>query len=778
MSSKPRISDYRKVEDKILLIQPLESENDFKLSIYDCQTKMARACLFPLLLKIKEVKLFDYDKDIYHVILVHEDLNTCLWTTTETPLHFGRTVCTNTQIKSDMESSFFLDRSRNSQIFLNFRTQTNQQKTLRSTNKGRTWNEITILNPNKFKYDEPVHFIFSRHDPRNVPETFTEGDIQYQVLKDGLQPFITYDKGNSWTAAPKTRSNIILLNYGMVLLSIDKDTDYINYSFDYANTWIRHKVFNLKPKVLYIGRLTETDQKALIIIKMSLTNLIKFSIIDFSKYFELDCTDEQYQLWDLPTSDGFCHHGTIVEMTTRIPDNLCVDKKDMHISFESICSCTPDYFGCTYGYQPFSDLCVPDSLFGNLQQTFKCKYESYHNIEDQRGFIKIQKNICLPHIDYRNKNQISSEFCGNYDHTNFLLLYSSTHLYISRVLTYSTDVMIKRPISMDIYLNPTMGKPFAFDFPGQIIYSYNDKRITKYPFFGTLQQSIYYLNDDVMAMVYDPLTHVLVYLTRKNRLKLLSTITNFQQIFYEEVVTFKYIPYQRYISFVTYTNYVCYSDLREKPICYRPHFNVLQAYVDREQYTMYLLTSLHVLEIVTFVNNITDIKLLTKIPDVDDFTVFKNNLYYLTQGNLMHMKMGNLFERFLIDANHHFTHLVFHRVYLQIIKCGCPGNMIQYNNECICPENSPNCLANSCAGFFCDNSICLPDNVKCNGSNDCGDNSDEINCSHKCTENNHLCLGSCMSKDIVCGDDHIMDTPKDQKFSLTHISMFFCKYDK
>nr|CAD7443909.1 unnamed protein product [Timema bartmani] len=86
--------------------------------------------------------------------------------------------------------------------------------------------------------------------------------------------------------------------------------------------------------------------------------------------------------------------------------------------------------------------------------------------------------------------------------------------------------------------------------------------------------------------------------------------------------------------------------------------------------------------------------------------------------------------------------------------CLCPDTMVMKNNECMCPENKPafangtcpSCqyVLNTCTTeqFSCSNSVCIPRTWMCDGTNDCGDNSDEMNCSHP----------HCPAKLFSCGD--------------------------
>ena len=78
-------------------------------------------------------------------------------------------------------------------------------------------------------------------------------------------------------------------------------------------------------------------------------------------------------------------------------------------------------------------------------------------------------------------------------------------------------------------------------------------------------------------------------------------------------------------------------------------------------------------------------------------------------------------------------------------KAGCkflcmisPGGLPRY--RCGCPDNvhlgkdGKTCFSNCTTGQFkCDNHICISKAWYCDGENDCGDNSDEVNCAvRKC----------------------------------------------
>lgn len=57
-------------------------------------------------------------------------------------------------------------------------------------------------------------------------------------------------------------------------------------------------------------------------------------------------------------------------------------------------------------------------------------------------------------------------------------------------------------------------------------------------------------------------------------------------------------------------------------------------------------------------------------------------------------------------------------------KCMCPGGVTPFANF-TCPQVGRICFANQ---FSCSNGLCIPEFWKCDGVDNCGDNSDEIQC--------------------------------------------------
>ncbi|KII67089.1 Sortilin-related receptor [Thelohanellus kitauei] len=790
--TKETVLDYRIVGYQVLLIQPVKDVSDIKLSIYNCVKKHESWTVFPTLLSIKEVKLFEYDSPYYYLVLVHGDMNTCLWTTTATPFHFVRTVCSNRETESLVESNIFIDKRDPSQLYFNVLLEKDRKQTYRSINSGRFWHEMKFLKDESSEYRQAINFNFSLHDAGSNPRGYSEIDIQYQQLPDGLQPFITFDRGDSWKRTPKTQHNVIMLNYATVILGIDMDTNFINYSFNEGKTWIRHKIFTNKLIVLYVGQFQGTDQKALIVTKEAGTKDITFTIIDFLSILNNDCTSTELHTWHLPSPAGFCQWGLIGIMKTRKPEILCLYKMKSH-EYEGIgCNCTSNDFPCVFGFQPFADICVGDLLSGSYQSPKMCRNGS-DDRDHELGYVKVDEKKCVFHQFYNDISTLSTEFCVKNNNTDFIVLESSHKLYMSRIYKRGADIRKRRPIPIGPFLKESINGPYAFDFLEQMMYRFKDKRVTKNSFFGVYQASIYFVNDDIIDMIIDPAASVLIYLTKRKRLMILSLLTNFQDLIYKDVVAFKHSPHQRSLSFVTSKNTVCYSNLTGKPRCHKLNHDVSHAYVDVEKSKIYSITPDRVLKIQTYAKDFSDMKMYLEILNVQDFAVVDDNLYFLSDGNMMYRNMTSDSTKVLLVHQHNFDHLVFHRVYFQnqqlckkfncqfmcypdsysSASCGCPSSMIKDKNICKCPPKIPDCLRQYCAGYLCKNSKCLPDNVKNNGVDDCGDNSDENHGHIKCSSHNHLCHGKCITKDVVCGNDK-EDTPKQSKLRRFPTILIIC----
>ncbi|XP_034183961.1 sortilin-related receptor [Osmia lignaria lignaria] len=108
-------------------------------------------------------------------------------------------------------------------------------------------------------------------------------------------------------------------------------------------------------------------------------------------------------------------------------------------------------------------------------------------------------------------------------------------------------------------------------------------------------------------------------------------------------------------------------------------------------------------------------------------------------------------------------------------KCMCPGGTIPYANS-TCPQVASTCAPNQ---FACQNNVCIPASWRCDKDNDCGDKSDEINCTRvTCDPNNFKCdVTKCIPRYWVCDIDQDCKDGTDElncKYSDCTESQFTC----
>ncbi|XP_076656222.1 sortilin-related receptor isoform X2 [Halictus rubicundus] len=107
-------------------------------------------------------------------------------------------------------------------------------------------------------------------------------------------------------------------------------------------------------------------------------------------------------------------------------------------------------------------------------------------------------------------------------------------------------------------------------------------------------------------------------------------------------------------------------------------------------------------------------------------------------------------------------------------SCLCPDGMVMIDGNCRCPEgaipyanNTCPRVASTCSAnqFACNNDVCIPAFWHCDGENDCGDRSDELNCPQKTCFPNFTCDNNtkCISHAWVCDIDKDCRDGTDEK---------------
>ncbi|KII66198.1 Vacuolar protein sorting/targeting protein 10 [Thelohanellus kitauei] len=371
----------------------------------------------------------------------------------------------------NMEHNFYIGEGNTGLLYLNFPSNKNEGWTRRSTDDGRFWYDMKFIKPGTSEeLYRPVHFDFAYHDYLSVSRHFLWIDIQYEKFNNYLQPFITFDMGYSWKAIPRTNSKAIMLTDGTVVMSVDQDSRGINYSFDYADTWLRLDQFSTEQTVFFVGRLSNTDQRALIVSRASITNMLTFTYLDFSNVIYEVCQKQHYIQQPIPGSRKNCYPGKKLVVSIRGPRVRCLDKRgSSDIRIKNPCPCSSDDFPCTFNYNSFGDICILDTLSGITEEPKKCPHGS--QVSTFRfGYVKLVDSSCKLDKWYLYIKKNARKMCTQNEWTNFILLHAPKKIYMLQIMPNGGHSGLKRPPDIDFGPHIDVAKQVAIDYPRKLIY--------------------------------------------------------------------------------------------------------------------------------------------------------------------------------------------------------------------------------------------------------------------------------------------------------------------
>ncbi|KAF1745292.1 hypothetical protein MXB_330 [Myxobolus squamalis] len=382
---------------------------------------------------------------------------------------------------------------------------------------------------------------------------------------------------------------------------------------------------------------------------------------------------------------------------------------------------------------------------------------------------------------------INRLFITYLENINFILIFENNDLRIAELDNNGRPFPHSDFLHIKIEYPLNFSNPIAFDFSQQRMFVIEKSvliGLDEYHNSGYwIHHELYSFNSTIIWISYDGILNYLFYLNSNNELYILSLTSGYTLLISDQVSSaFKYFD-DSSISFLTLDNRICYGKIHISINCVQGPENVQKYIHVKENPPFHIIhfvnDSLAIFDSHTSENLSQPIMWLHMVVSFD---VLGDNLYYFQQGVLF---LINLYQIDKVDTvsligaaqclnilvhkresknDNYLCHNSKCRYFCYPFidsrnKCICPGNSKLTNKRsCSCNSNNSNCLAKWCLGFYCLNNKCLIDNVRCNGKNDCGDNSDEYRCNGNifkfnivtCTNGTHLCGGLCVTSNLIC----------------------------
>ncbi|XP_053314228.1 VPS10 domain-containing receptor SorCS2 isoform X2 [Spea bombifrons] len=298
--------------------------------------------------------------------------------------------------------------------------------TLITYNKGRDWDYLTPPNvdmigkPTNCKHpDCHLHLHLKWADNPYVSGTvhtkdtapgliMGAGNLGLQLVEYKEEMYITSDCGKTWRQVFEEEHHILYLDHGGVIVAI-KDTSIplkiLKFSMDEGQTWSIHNFTSTS--VFVDGLLSEPGDETLVmtvfghISYRSDWELVK---VDFRPTFSKECTEEDYDSWDLSNIQGDqCIMGQQRSFRKRKLTSWCIKGRSFTSALTSkICQCESSDFVCDYGFEQErnpkeSNKCYPDFWFNPESPPDDCTLGQTYT--STTGYRKVVSNVCEGGID-------------------------------------------------------------------------------------------------------------------------------------------------------------------------------------------------------------------------------------------------------------------------------------------------------------------------------------------------------------------------------------------
>ncbi|XP_022248454.1 sortilin-related receptor-like [Limulus polyphemus] len=606
------------------------------------------------------------------------------------------------------------------------------------------------------------------------------------------------------------------------------ETNWLLYSLDMGETWTRANFTEPENSIRVYGLMTEPGEKTTVFtIFGSLPNHHQWLLVkvDLQNVFLYTCKKEDYKEWIPHAPNTPCLLGRKQVFERRIAHVLCYNGRDYERPVrEEECPCSREDYECDFGFKEddIIHMCVRDSdSEGNpyaIPDT--CSPSNFYN--RTKGYRKVSGDTCKGGSNYRYDPELIS--CPDKSETEFLLFAQRTK--VSRIplntdsVTWDTLALpdLKNVIAVDydyhnncvFWADINQKKIMRMCLDGQKsaeVLVEKDLMIIEGLAFDWISKNLYFV-DGGLARV-EVIRTDINYAGRMRRELINKTMVDKPRgiavhparglMFLTDWSSSKpsvaraYLDGSNFVrlfdkSVVTWPNGIAVDYLSDRIFWVDARKDyVASADLDGQHFRYVLKGGLI-------------------IPHPFSVTVFKDWIYFddwnrgqileanKVDGAGLKVLVGDLSQPMALKAFGHgvqqgtnmcqnITHGMCSHLCMgrpnNSRTCLCPDGMkiqklIDGNEKCLCPNGEAlrkngTCVAlnSTCAPeqFTCSNGLCIPNLWKCDGDNDCGDNSDEYNCQlHTCDENQFLCpSGRCIPNTWKCDTDKDCEDGSDEK---------------
>ncbi|XP_034267610.1 VPS10 domain-containing receptor SorCS2 isoform X1 [Pantherophis guttatus] len=239
------------------------------------------------------------------------------------------------------------------------------------------------------------------------------GNLGAQLVEYKEEMYITSDCGRTWRQVFEEEHHILYLDHGGVIVAI-KDTSIplkiLKFSVDEGQTWSTHNFTSIS--VYVDGLLSEPGDETLVmtvfghISYQSDWELVK---IDFRPSFSRECTDEDYESWDMTNLQGDrCIMGQQRTFRRRKNSSWCIKGKNFMSALSSkVCECSSSDFLCDYGFELSLSKSEPGMCFADFWFNPKAPPEDCitgQSYKSSTGYRKVISNICKGGVDLQKNS--------------------------------------------------------------------------------------------------------------------------------------------------------------------------------------------------------------------------------------------------------------------------------------------------------------------------------------------------------------------------------------